>query len=361
MKNLSFFLILFISANIFPQKFADTLNVVAGQKFNVPKTGAFLVQNIVNIYNKKIQIYDNDGISINLTDKPELYQKPSTRKFRKQVFKDEGRGHSVIFWTENISFHNAGSYIIEFVIPVKGEIRTKTIRRRYLINVDYPTLAAPFTVEKKYFIKQNVSFSFATNEYNDPNKYSYTIRDKEGEINIANQGSLVNLDTILQKDKNYGKVFTITGFYDNAPFFYQDSGKIKESKWDFQVIHPTFRGSSPFWSQNKDNIRLININNKYAQRIYFLYEGNIKPNTFIAFTPNIKWVNISSEPAEFLLDKTPNTSVEGIFSYLIFPINQNYINKLDEPLTIKITLEIGTQFGVENLEYYTKIVNCQQE
>jgi hypothetical protein len=337
-----FIIIAAISGYAQPEKINDTLNVAAFQEFTIPTVGAKVIGNIISIDITGQLLDENLNV---IRPSEDIIQVPSDEDLPKYIGRD-GRG-AVVWFVVNESIADVGTFYVHVNIDGRGEKGTSlNVDYYFLINVRYPILASPFKLKSNYVFSEQEFFSFATSEFNNPEKYSFNI-SRDGSIISSGNSSVVYLDSILNDRKNVGKTITIEGFYNGEPFMYADpiTGEGKNSTWSFTISPPKVISEVHAWDPELDNPDpwIVYINNSFSKQFQYAYTQSTDKG-LITLTPEIQNLRVSTDPPEFLDYADVQTS--GIWSVVVIHPNDIFLSRIDEcsfvPVTISI--EFDTQF-----------------
>ncbi|KAB2909252.1 MAG: hypothetical protein LC102_00650 [Ignavibacteriales bacterium] len=348
----------FLVGFIMPQGFKvdDTLNVVILQKVRVPEI-PLVLSAITKVNSLSAEILNSSGASIQkLTDELK-YQKPSSAEVVSKVAQQQGRGVTVQTYFEP-TFKEPGKYYLKFGINVTGEAnKALVVDKYYLINVTYPTIAAPVSIRNSYFFSENPAFSFAVNEYTNQDKYSFKIFDG-GSVVEQGVGSFVNLSKILNDPQNVGKVFKVEGYYNNDKMTYIDptSNSTQSASWEFTVQKPglgDFCGWAVLSDKEAENEVpwYISVDNQAARQFLFGYFGNTE-NGFVFAAPKFNQLRVTSEPDNFV--QSVSQAKRGLFPVVEIVVNPAFLDAMDfgEDQEIRLTIQFTTQFGEKVVKKY---------
>ncbi len=328
-------------------KVIDTLHVVTLQKFKVPSDRNIIFENILGI-SVDANILDANGTFVRKAE--EVWQSPSKEKFRKEV--RGGRGVTV-----QLSFRDAiekpGNYFLDVKIKIKDENRrTHVIPAKYMIAVDYPTMATKIKLRKKgvYYFSEKETFSFATIEFPDPNKYSYQILSPSGKVIQEGRSSVVVLDTVFKDLANVGKKLTIKGFYNGKQFSYHENGDAqpKKSEWVVELQAPVINYFGD-WVEAENKVDypvVLSVYNESVKRLLFTYGNTTPDGNFVFVAPQVRNLVVRSDPDGLITAKT-YTNV-GVFTYIYIDFNQEMLNMIEDCGqldNVKLHIEFNSQFG----------------
>jgi hypothetical protein len=328
-------------------KIIDTLHVVTLQKFKVPSDRNIVLQNILGV-SVDASILNESGNFVRKAK--EVWQAPNKKEFAKEV--RGGRGVTV-----QLSFRDAldkpGTYFMDVKIKIKDENRrTHVIPAKYMIVVDYPTLAAQIKLRKKgpYYFSEKETFSFATIEFPDPNKYSYQILTPSGRVIQQGLGSVVVLDTVFKDLNNVGKKLTIKGMYAGKEFYYHENGNNEPqlSEWHVMLQAPeiNYFGDWVEASVKNDNPVVLSVYNENVKKMLFTYGNTTVEGNFVFVAPQIRNLTLRCDP-EGLVTVRSHTTV-GVFTYIYLDFNQEMLNAIEDCGQldgVKLHIEFNTQFG----------------
>jgi len=330
-------------------KVADTIHVVTLQKFKIPSDRNIVFSNILD-FKVSANILDEAGNLIRPSK--DVWQSPSMKDFKKEVA--GGRGTTVQF-SFNDMLDKPGTYYLEAKIKIKDENRRSiTIPAKYLIIVDYPTMASEINLREgqPYYYTEKETFSFATIEFKDPNKYSYQIVDPSDKILQQGKGAIVELDTVFKDLGNVGKKLTIKGFYDGKPFYYKSNGnpEPKLSEWVVDLQKPKFTEFHDWLlgsTESKSNVPLvISVYNESAKKLLYTYGNSTSEGNFVFVAPQIRSLNIRSEPEGLIVNKGSVPS--GVFVNIFIDYDQEALDLIEECGQldgVKLHIEFITQFN----------------
>ncbi len=328
-------------------KIIDTLRVVTLQKFKIPSDRNIVLQNILGIA-VDANILDENGTFVRKAQN--VWQSPKKAEFKKEV--RGGRGVTV-----QISFRDAiekpGRYLLDAKIKIKDENRRiHVIPARYLVIVDYPTMAAKIKLRKKgaYYFSEKETFSFATIEFPDPNKYSYQIFSPAGKVLQKGKGSVVVLDTVFKDLGNVGKKLTIKGYYNGKQFSYHENGGSQphKSEWVVELKAPMINYFGDWVeSDAKTNTPVVlSVYNESVKKLLFTYGTSTPDGNYVFVAPRIRNLIIRSNPDGLIVAKTYTTA--SVFTYIYIDFNQEQLNLIEDCGqldNVKLHVEFNTQFG----------------
>ncbi len=349
MKRILLLALLFAVSVTFAQdKIIDTLTVVTLQKFKIPSDRNIVLQNILDL-NVKADIMDENGNLVRPSE--DIWQSPNKADFKREVA--GGRGATVQF-SFNDALDKPGTYFLEAVIKFKDENRrSHSAPAKYMINVDYPTIASEINLRNgaPYYYSEKETFSFATIEFSDPNKYSYQIVDPSEKILQSGTGSIVKLDTVFKDIGNVGKKLVVKGFYDGKPFYYRENGdpEPKLSEWEIDLQKPAFNQFHDWTlgdASEKSNKQLVlSFYNESAKRLLFTYANSTADGNWVFLAPKIRGLRITSDPEGLIVYKSSSSS--GAFVYIYIDYDQEKVDLIEDYGTVetKLHVEFTTQFN----------------
>ncbi|RMD49395.1 MAG: hypothetical protein D6830_04995 [Ignavibacteria bacterium] len=330
-------------------KVADTINVVTLQKFKIPSDRNIVFSNILD-FKVSANILDENGNVIRASE--HIWQSPSQKEFKKEVA--GGRGATVQF-SFNDMIEKPGTYFLEAKIRIKDENRRSiTIPAKYQVNVAYPTMASEISLRdgQPYYYTEKETFSFATIEFEDPNKYSYQIVDPSEKILQQGRGAIVELDTVFKDLGNVGKKLTIKGFYDGKQFYYKSNGDTepKLSEWVVDLQQPKFTEFHDWLlgsTESKSQVPLvISVYNESAKKLLYTYGNSTSEGNFVFVAPKIRSLQVRSEPEGLIVNKGAVPS--GVFVNVFLDYDQEALNLIEECGQldgVKLHVEFVTQFN----------------
>lgn len=358
MKRISILvLLLAVSINFAQGKVADTIHVVTLQKFKIPSDRNIVFSNILD-FNVSANILDESGNLVRPSK--DVWQSPSMKDFKKDVA--GGRGATVQF-SFNDMLEKPGTYFLEAKIKIKDENRrSHTIPAKYMIVVDYPTMASEINLRKgqPYYYTEKETFSFATIEFADPNKYSYQIVDPGNKVLQEGRGSIVELDTVFKDLGNVGKKLTVKGFYDGKPFYFKSNGDVepKLSEWEVQLQKPKFTEFHDWLIgsvDSKSDVPLvISVYNESAKKLLYTYGNSTSEGNFVFVAPQIRGLNVRSEPEGLITSK--GSTQAGVFVNVFIDYDEQALNLIEDCGQldgVKLHVEFTTQFNERIVKEYT--------
>lgn len=356
MKKLLFLII--ISINCFaqiPGSITDTIYVTALQEFKVPKEKNILLIAVYESYLKG-SLFDENGTY--LRDIEDVWQLPSKEEMIKEV--SGGRGTTVQYHIEE-KIETAGIYYVKLEFEYVDEYKKRHQNEAYYrVEVANPTLASAITLRKsrKYHFTEKESFAFMTLEFSDPTAYSYKIIDNAGNILKESNGPIAVLDDVLDKVENVGKELTIVGLYNGKEFLYNYNGDKEPhiSNWKISLMKPVLDEFSDWKKSKEDQIVYVSAFNENARRILYTYIGKTEDNGFILVQPEVKNFRFSSEPQNIITNAKAIPS--GVFLYVTFDFNQEYLSLMKECATqeINFVIEFSDQFGSTVRKEYSAVI-----
>ncbi len=328
-------------------KIIDTLHVVTLQKFKIPSDRNIVLQNILGL-SVDAKFLDESGAFVRKA--ADIWQSPKQAEFRKEV--RGGRGVTV-----QISFRDAiekpGRYILDAKIKIKDENRrTHVIPAKYLVIVDYPTMATKIKLRKKapYYFSEKETFSFATIEFPDPNKYSYKILSPSGRVLQQGKGAVVVLDTVFKDLNNVDKKLTVQGFYNGKQFYYHENGSNEASKseWTVTLKAPSINyfGDWVVASDKSNTPVVLSVYNENAKKLLFTYGNSTVEGNYVFVAPKIRNLIVRSDPDGLVTLKSYLTA--GVFTYVYIDFNQEMLNLIEDCGqldNVKLHVEFTSQFG----------------
>ncbi len=346
-----FLLIIFLSPFVlFAQKgikVVDTLKTVTLQKFKVPSDRNIILENILGI-SVEASILDENGNFVRKVKK--IRQNPNMAKFKKEV--RGGRGVTV-----QLSFTDAiekpGKYFFDLKIKYKDENR-RIIRGhvRYLILVEYPTIAAKIKLRKDgtYYFSEKETFSFATIEFPNPSKYSYEILNSAGKVIQKGKTSVVVLDTVFKDLGNVDNKLTIKGYYNGKQFYYHENGsnEARKSQWVVQLKAPTINYFGD-WVDSEvktNNPVVLSVYNENVKKLLFTFGNSTPDGNYVFVAPKIRNIILRSDPDGLIVFKSYITA--GVFTYIYIDFNQDMLNLIEDcgqMDNVKLHIEFNSQFG----------------
>jgi len=314
-------LFLFFAVSISAQNdivVSDTVNVVTLQKFNVPNDKNIVLTNIKQI---SIQAELLDSKFNKIRDVEEIFQTLSSDEVISKA--KDGRG-----------------VMVQFV--VKEAIEKPGVY--YLVNVSYPRVNSKINLRENYFYSEKETMSFATNEFADPNGYSYEIFDPTGNVLASGRSSIISFNNVFNNVKNVGREITVKGYYKDKQFFYEHYGDdVHKSEWTFRLNKPNLEEFNDWKKANPNDRIAISAWNKNAMRLLYTYTGNT-PSGFVVVYPEINDFRFKGEPAE--LFKNSRYSRSGNFLYVSFSLEEEYLAEMEDcaEQPVRISIEFITQF-----------------
>ena len=344
---------LFISTSMMAQDnitISDTIDVVTLQKFSAPKDRNIVLTNIKQI---SIQAELLDSEFKVIRDVEEIAQTLSSDEVISKA--KDGRGVMVQF-VANEAIEEPGVYYIKIDINYTDEQGKGSASAYYLVNVSYPRVSSKINLRENYFYSEKETISFATNEFADPNGYSFEIIDATGKMLSNGGGSIVSFNNVFNDIKNVGKEITIKGYYKEKQFFYEYKGdEVHKSEWTFRLTKPNLEEFNDWKKANPDDRIAISAWNKNAMRLLYTYTGNT-PSGFVVVYPEIKDFRFTGEPNE--LFKNARYSRAGNFLYVSFSLNEEYLAEMEDcaEQPVKISVEFITQFDEKVEKIYDGII-----
>lgn len=334
-------LFLFISATIIAQSsitISDTIDVVTLQKFNVPDDKNIVLTNIKQI---SIQAELLNSEFSKIRDVEEISQTLSSDEVISKA--KDGRGVMVQFIVKE-AIEDPGVYYIKIDIGYTDEQGKGSASAYYLVNVSYPRVNSKINLRENYFYSEKETISFATNEFADPNEYSFEIIDATSNVLTKGNSSIVSFNNVFNNIKNVGKEITIKGYYQEKQFFYEFNGDdVHKSEWTFRLNKPNLEEFNDWKKANPNDRIAISAWNKNAMRLLYTYTGNT-PNGFVVVYPEISNFQFKGEPTE--LFQNPRYSRAGNFLYVSFGLNDEYLAEMEDcaEQPVKISIKFTTQF-----------------
>ncbi len=364
MKKLFVSLLIFPLFIVFGQKrniVKDTLRVVTLQKFKVPSDRNIVLKDILGF---KVSAFITDESGKTLRKVTRIWQSMSNSQFKRKT--RGGRGVTIQFAFFD-SLETPGTYFVN----VKFRIIDENRRRhsvgpiKYLVNVNYPTLASPVNLRSgsPYYYSETKSFSVATIEFSDPNKYSYQIFDEGNNVIQKGRGPVVKLDEVFNNIDYVGQTLKIVAKYAGKEYFYIENGgkKAKKSEWKVKLAVPPIDkfGDWTFSANNDGKPGVIAWDSPSARQILYTIDTQTADKNFVFIAPDIRGVQVVSDPPGLV--KLASISQAGAFVYLNLDYDdavfqQNAQGSDDCPYIQTVTLHVtfDTQFpGVSLDETYT--------
>ena len=334
-------LFLFFAVSISAQNdivVSDTVNVVTLQKFNVPNDKNIVLTNIKQI---SIQAELLDSKFSKIRDVEEIFQTLSSDEVISKA--KDGRGVMVQFVVKE-AIEKPGVYYVKIDINYTDEQGKGFASAYYLVNVSYPRVNSKINLRENYFYSEKETMSFATNEFADPNGYSFKIFDPTGKALASGRSSIISFNNVFNNVKNVGREITVKGYYKDKQFFYEHYGDdVHKSEWTFRLNKPNLEEFNDWKKANPNDRIAISAWNKNAMRLLYTYTGNT-PSGFVVVYPEINDFRFKGEPAE--LFKNSRYSRSGNFLYVSFGLNEEYLTEMEDcaEQPVRISIEFITQF-----------------
>ncbi len=331
----------------------DTIKAVAHNRFEVPEKRPILLRNVLRVdYSAELL----DAQKNKIRDIKTFTQSPSEEDFKTEVRGGRGTTLTLVIHEE---IGDVGTYYVRLKLRAQSELGSKSDEALYMIIIDYPSMASAPQIEPNYFYGDAEAFSIATQEFTDPSKYSYSIKTQSGEVVEEANGSVVRLNSLLQKSSNVGKSFVVTALYAGQPFSFKDisTGTIKEAKWQFNLLKPERLDEINAWVKLDDPAEewLLSPTNFKSKVFRYLYTSR-RANTFITATPEIKGLKVTSDPPEFL--KSFSSRVGTPWLEVIIEPNENYLDYLGTVGSerVTITVSFSTKFEKKEFKYKADLI-----
>ncbi len=339
----------------------DTLRVVTLQKFKVPSDRNIVLKDILG-FAVKASITDENGKVLRKVTK--IWQSMSNAQFKRKT--RGGRGVTIQFAFFD-SVETPGNYFVVVRFKVIDENRRRHVLPpiKYMLNVNYPTLASPVNLRngQPYYYSETKSFSVATIEFSDPNKYSYQIFDEGNNVIQKGNGPIVKLDKVFNTIDYVGQTLKIVAKYAGKEYFYitNSSKKPQKSEWQVKLAVPPIDkfGDWTFSANNDGKPGVIAWDSPSARQILYTIDTQTADKNFVFIAPDIRGVQVVSDPPGLV--KLASISQAGAFVYLNLDYDdavfqQNAQGSDDCPYIQTVTLHVtfDTQFpGVSLDETYT--------
>jgi hypothetical protein len=356
----------------------DSIVTYTNVAFTVPRYGSEFITTQVKYDDYKINVYsiDNNNVLNPVTDNAvysidTIISKPKKGEDFERLVKN---GHGAVVATlVKLHFINTGKYLVQtqyFGAAEKGVEFHSPKENNYIIEIKYPTASSTKIPDKTYFVGEKSTFSFATDEYNENSKYSWSIFNREDTIKsiLSGNGPIVKLDSLFD-DENIGKSFVVKGFYDGKTFVYKNpvSKKEKETRWEFAISNDMGMDDWSLWKleSNKDEkVPLLDIcNESYWNAHTFTYQHKIRKGTnTILLNPSIKSVR-----AEFsipgLITEQPIVKKDGYLSLIKFKFNKDVFEDvgLEGQKEVTLKLSFKTVLGKTIVKNYRAILFKSKE
>ncbi len=355
MKKVTQILLLIITvlASISAQtiEVVDSIDAVILESFRVPENRNIVLTNILDV-EFTAELFD---INMNkVKDCDNQWQDPAASQFPVN-----GKRGKMVQFSVNEQIDEAGVFFIKVSIKYSDEESKNSLEALYRINVKYPTLASIVKLRESYYYSETKTFSFAAREFSELQNYSYTVTNSGGSIVDTGNGSLVNLDKVLNDENMVEQNLTVTGFYKGKQFKYLLPGtnELKDSKWSFKVNKPEMDQFVTWKKRGDEGNRVISVYNDRAMNFLYLYVGKT-PNGFAAIAPKGRNLIVTSEPKNFVQSYLATTS--GKFLFVDILVNPDFIEQMEECGEQEVSLNIKfiTQFGEKvDYDYYATVIN----
>ncbi len=351
MKKFFLLLLVFTVITLSYSYSQDTLRVSMLQEFKVPESGALIVNPVINI-----------DFSANLLDEnlnlirscPDLEIKYTAGDFRTKINQINNAGTDKRGWYNycivNETIETPGNYVIQINVNALNEFNSRFQKSfDYPVIVSVPTLSNKIDLNQTYYIGESKTFSFATNEYVNPQLYSFRILDAAGSVVASGGGPIVTLDTLLAKQSNAGKRFTIEGFYKDKPFSYidfGDNGSQKSTIWEFEINSPRLEVYTQWLSTDAEDAKI--------NKSFSIYDSEIPPIqfTYSRYTESTgEYVLIRPESLRILSVTTRPTDIiskwqalpGGPFVSVTFDFNNSFSSRIRNGLIQEVFVQVMYQ------------------
>jgi len=362
MKRKIIFLLLFPILFVYGKKkngVRDTITVVTLQKFKVPADRNIVLKDILAV---KAEAYITDENGNILRKISKVWQSMSNAQIRRKTRGGRGITVQIAFLD---SLEKPGKYYVSARFKIIAETGRSIASVKYLVNVHYPTLASSINLrtDSPYYFSETKSFSVATIEFNDPNKYSYQIFDEGSNVIKEGKGPIIKLDDVFNNIEYVGQTLKIVAKYAGKEYFYKDnsSNKPKKSEWNVKLDVPPIDkfGDWTFSANNDGKPGVIAWDSPSARQILYTIDTQTADKNFVFIAPDIRGVQVVSDPPGLV--KLTSISQAGAFVYLNLEYDENVFQQYaqgsdDCPYIQTVTLHItfDTQFPGRSLdETYT--------
>lgn len=221
-----------------------------------------LFYHITNYIDFRMTLTDNKGSTVTL-DRSIVSLFPNSMKIGDRL--GENRGGFFLGSIDSLIFNNTGEYKIEFTGAYNyynDGYQRRAIRDSLKFIVYNPEMITPLPVRDSILLGENFQLDFATFEYDDKDRYTYSIKLENNEIS-SGRGPIVDLTDILSKNTHEslpagsvlaGKMLTVEMKYNNASFEWIDSSGVpKPSTWSARIVRPQFVFDHYWAVPNSDN------------------------------------------------------------------------------------------------------------
>ncbi|GAB4297819.1 MAG: hypothetical protein Kow0098_22500 [Ignavibacteriaceae bacterium] len=278
---------------------------------------------------------------------------------------------------------NPGDYTIETLARIAtpgtyyfvGTIKGLSEHKRYFEEAGYwvvnclpkaqNRLMTNLILKDKYYYGEKIAFDFSVSgiDMNLQSAYHYKVF-QEGELIYSGSGSFVNLDYITNNPELVNKRFSVVGYYSGKliHFFNPQIPGPDSTIWEFQLLPPAELKTETRWMTSDefgmlgeydliDALDMHKINNRIFSFTYLTAFNN----TGLVTLPELKNIEIYSEPSEFLMSSSENYLIRKINleRQIELKINPVFINSIaeDETRRIDLFIKFETQFG-EKKEFH---------
>jgi hypothetical protein len=263
-----------------------------------------------------------------------------------------------------LQFDSAGTFTVLRIVEGRSpDNRFYRYGDVWLVRVRWPSLHP--LLDDEYYYGEYAQFSFAAG-HEDARRYSYEVQTAERTL-FADSGAVVSIDRVWREyaAEALNATLTILGKYRNAVFQYEDpvTQRVRESVWRFTLKPPDRLSAVSLWQEDTTFDRLktaarddllctfpidFNTQSKYNPREFRFTSYAVIRRNFLMFMPEVRNVDVSSEPSEFL--SSLEWKADDPWRVLVIQPNEEMVrdrsvrNPLDVALRIRFTDQFGNTF-----------------
>jgi|YNPMSStandDraft_2_1061718.scaffolds.fasta_scaffold00033_6 hypothetical protein len=324
------------------QKIRDSVVAIAHEYFIVPEfpeiaLNLMEIDIAAELFNDKME---------KIRDIKNITQKPSKEDLKK-ITQKTNRGTTVSYRMIDM-IEEKGVYFIKTTVKYRDEKNNRgSYSDLYKVIINYPTFASLNKIDPTYYYGEKGTFSFATREYSDYQKYSYRIKLENGTVVDSGSGPIINFDRFFMNPANVGKKYIIEGLYGGKTFKFIDpkTNDIIESIWNFFLSKPQGISEINAWATEADwekaKVWYIGIDNSFSSMFQFMYTSQ-KGNNYITVTPDARNLSVTCDPPQLLKDYSARPSGGWLFIEMNF--NKEWVKTLKNDTDVTITISFQTQF-----------------